>query len=56
MKVVEFKGKDLETVRMLAKAIMEHARYGVRVAVDVDGFKVSIDHGVWTPGYGTPKK
>ena len=26
------------------------------VAVDVDGFKVSIDRGVWTPGYGTPQK
>lgn len=56
MKIVEFTGPDeIGQIRELAKAISKYADYDVRVAIDEDGFKVSIDRGVWSPGYGTRK-
>ena len=54
--VVEFNGPELERLKALLSIIIEDAKYDVRVAVDLDGFKVSIDWGVWSPGSGTLKR
>lgn len=56
MFVVEFNGPELERLKALLSIIIEDAKYDVRVAVDLDGFKVSIDWGVWSPGSGTLKR
>jgi hypothetical protein len=55
MQVVEFTGPEqLEQLKDLLKDIIELADYNVRIAIDSDGFKVSIDRHVWSPGY--PRK
>jgi hypothetical protein len=55
MQVVEFTGPEqLEQLKDMLKDIIELADYNVRIAIDSDGFKASIDGGVWSPGY--PRK
>ena len=55
MFVVEFTGpEEIQHLKIMLAVIIENATYNVRLAVDVDGFKASIDRGVWSPGYGTP--
>jgi len=55
MDVVEFKGPDqIKQIKGLAEVI-KLAENSVRVAIDSDGFKVSVDYFVWSPGFGERK-
>lgn len=55
MHIVEFRhGPDLNKFLSMMAQIPDIARYAsnIRVAVDEEGFKVSVDYSTWTPGFG----
>jgi hypothetical protein len=55
MKMVDLKGQDLKYVMEILKYIVREDVHSLRVAVDFDGFKVSVNGSIWTPGYGIRK-
>lgn len=55
MDIVEITGAELsELLRILRRVVAERDRavHTVRVAVDGDGFKLKVNEGTWTSGYG----